>query len=194
MCPASPSAAARTMPSARTAPRWRSRCAPRAGEAWSTNFDIYEVAADGSDRRAISPPTTPPGTGSPRSRPTARSSPTSPWTGPASKPIGFIWCCSICKSGAKRPLTHNWDRSIVSFAWSRDGKTLFATADHLGQRPLWAIDASSGERPRPSPAPVKSRISASGPARYSIPPAISAIPPTCTRSDSPAASPRNSRT
>jgi len=48
------------------------------------------------------------------------------------------------KSGAKRPLTRNWDRSIASFAWSRDGKSLFAAADHLGQRPLWAIDAASG--------------------------------------------------
>jgi dipeptidyl aminopeptidase/acylaminoacyl peptidase len=48
------------------------------------------------------------------------------------------------QSGVKRALTQNWDRSISSFAWSRDGKTLFATADHLGQRPLWAIDAASG--------------------------------------------------
>src|SRR5260370_31770846 len=48
------------------------------------------------------------------------------------------------KSGVKRPLTQNWDRSIASFTWSRDGKTLFATTDHLGQRPLWAIDANTG--------------------------------------------------
>jgi dipeptidyl aminopeptidase/acylaminoacyl peptidase len=48
------------------------------------------------------------------------------------------------ESGVKRPLTQNWDRSIASFAWSRDGKTLFATTDHLGQRPLWAVDVASG--------------------------------------------------
>jgi dipeptidyl aminopeptidase/acylaminoacyl peptidase len=48
------------------------------------------------------------------------------------------------QSGVKRPLTQNWDRSIGSFEWSQDGKTLFATAEHLGQRPLWAIDATSG--------------------------------------------------
>ena len=39
------------------------------------------------------------------------------------------------QSGVKRPLTQNWDRSIGSFEWSKDGKTLFATAEHLGQRP-----------------------------------------------------------
>jgi dipeptidyl aminopeptidase/acylaminoacyl peptidase len=48
------------------------------------------------------------------------------------------------QSGVKRPLTQNWDRSIASFAWSPDGKTLFATTDHLGQHPLWAIDAATG--------------------------------------------------
>jgi dipeptidyl aminopeptidase/acylaminoacyl peptidase len=48
------------------------------------------------------------------------------------------------QNGVKRPLTENWDRSIQSFAWSRDGKSLFATTDHLGQHPLWAIDAATG--------------------------------------------------
>jgi dipeptidyl aminopeptidase/acylaminoacyl peptidase len=48
------------------------------------------------------------------------------------------------KSGAKRPLTQNFDRSIGSFAWSQDGRMLFATTDHLGQHPLWSIDAMSG--------------------------------------------------
>jgi dipeptidyl aminopeptidase/acylaminoacyl peptidase len=48
------------------------------------------------------------------------------------------------KSGVKRPLTQNWDRSIASFAWVGDGKTLFATTDHLGQRPLWAVDSTTG--------------------------------------------------
>jgi dipeptidyl aminopeptidase/acylaminoacyl peptidase len=48
------------------------------------------------------------------------------------------------KTFAKHPLTQNWDRSVGSFRWSRDGKTLFAGTDHLGQHPLWAIDAATG--------------------------------------------------
>ena len=48
------------------------------------------------------------------------------------------------KSHEKRPLTDGWDRSISSFAWATDGKSLFATADHLGQHPLWSIDAGTG--------------------------------------------------
>ncbi len=63
---------------------------------------------------------------------TARSSPTWPRTARASNRTVCISCCSTCKSGAARPLTQGWDRSIAAFAWSPDGRTLFATADHLG--------------------------------------------------------------
>jgi dipeptidyl aminopeptidase/acylaminoacyl peptidase len=115
-----------------------------AGEAWSTNFDIYTVAADGS--------------GQPKNLTTDNKA----WDGqPAFSPDGsqlayvamdrpgfeadrFHLVLLNLQSGAARALTQHWDRSINSFAWSRDGKTLFATADHLGQRPLWAIDAASG--------------------------------------------------
>ena len=115
-----------------------------AGEPWSTNFDIYEVASDGT------------------SLPKNLTADNKAWDGqPAFSPDGsqlayvamdrpgfeadrFHLVLLNLQSGVKRALTQSWDRSINSFAWSRDGKTLFATADHLGQRPLWAIDAASG--------------------------------------------------
>jgi dipeptidyl aminopeptidase/acylaminoacyl peptidase len=115
-----------------------------AGEAWSTNFDIYTVAAAGG------------------ALPKNLTADNTAWDGqPAFSPDGsqlayvatdrpgfeadrFHLVLLNLQSGVKRALTQNWDRSISSFAWSRDGKTLFATADHLGQRPLWAIDPASG--------------------------------------------------
>jgi len=114
------------------------------GEAWSTNFDIYEIAADGR--------------GSPRNLTAENLA----WDAqPAFSPNGgtlaylamdrpgfeadrFHLVLLDLKSGVKRPLTQNWDRSISGFAWSYDGKMLFAATDHLGQHPLWAIDADSG--------------------------------------------------
>jgi dipeptidyl aminopeptidase/acylaminoacyl peptidase len=114
------------------------------GESWSTNFDVYQAAADG---------------GSPPKNLTADNK---AWDAqPAFSPDGsqlaylamdrpgfeadrFHLVLLNLQSGARRALTQNWDRSIGSFAWSRDGKTLFATADHLGQRPLWAVDVASG--------------------------------------------------
>ena len=114
------------------------------GEPWSTNFDIYQAAADGQ--------------GTPRNLTADNPA----WDGqPAFSPDGtqlayvamdragfeadrFHLVLLNLQSGVKRPLTQNWDRSIASFAWAQDGKMLFATTDHLGQHPLWAIDAASG--------------------------------------------------
>ena len=94
-CPASRSAAARIMRSARTARQvaFSVRAVP-AGEPWSTNFDIYPVPAGGGAAHT-SPPTIRRGTRSRPSRPTARCSPISRSTGPDSNPTACIWCCSI---------------------------------------------------------------------------------------------------
>jgi dipeptidyl aminopeptidase/acylaminoacyl peptidase len=115
-----------------------------AGEAWSTNFDIYLTPADGS---------TPP-------RDLTADNPAADMQ-PAFSPDGtqlayvaqeragfesdrFHLVVLNVQTGVKRPLTQSWDRSISSFAWARDGKTVFVTTDHLGQKPLWAVDLASG--------------------------------------------------
>ncbi|HEY6463018.1 MAG TPA: S9 family peptidase, partial [Polyangiaceae bacterium] len=49
------------------------------------------------------------------------------------------------KTKKATPLTEGWDRSPASLAWSHDDRTLYAAADDLGRRPLFAIDASSGK-------------------------------------------------
>ena len=43
-----------------------------------------------------------------------------------------------------RVLTEAWDRSANSLAWSRDGKTLYTSADNVGHQSLFAIDVASG--------------------------------------------------
>jgi len=47
--------------------------------------------------------------------------------------------------GEPEALTESWDRSPTDFAWSPDGKALLTTADNLGQRSLFEVDAASGE-------------------------------------------------
>ena len=49
------------------------------------------------------------------------------------------------KTGAKRALTEEWDRSVDSIAFGKDGKKIFAIADHLGQHPLWSVDVRTGK-------------------------------------------------
>ena len=115
-----------------------------AGEAWSTNFDIYEVPADGgalprnltADNKAAD--------AQPAFSPDGAQLAYVATDKPGAESDRFHLVLLNLESGVKRPLTQNWDRSIASFAWSRDGKTLFVTTDHLGQRPLWVIDVASG--------------------------------------------------
>ena len=44
-----------------------------------------------------------------------------------------------------RTLTEGWDRSPGGVEWSADGKTLYTSADDLGNHTLFAIDAASGK-------------------------------------------------
>jgi dipeptidyl aminopeptidase/acylaminoacyl peptidase len=114
-----------------------------AGEAWSTNFDIYEVAAAGGTAQNLTADN-PAWDGQPAFSPDGAQLAYVAMDRPGFEADRFHLVVLNLKTGVKRPLTQNWDRSILSFAWSHDGKSLFATADHLGQRPLWAIDAATG--------------------------------------------------
>jgi dipeptidyl aminopeptidase/acylaminoacyl peptidase len=114
------------------------------GEAWSTNFDIYEVASDASTQPKNLTADNPAWDAQPAFSPDGTQLAYLAMERPGFEADRFRLVLLNLQSGVKRVLTQNWDRSITSFAWSRDGKTLFATADHLGQRPLWAVDAASG--------------------------------------------------
>jgi dipeptidyl aminopeptidase/acylaminoacyl peptidase len=114
------------------------------GEAWSTNFDIYEVAADASTQPKNLTADNPAWDGQPAYSPDGTQLAYLAMDRPGFEADRFRLVLLNLQSGVKHALTQNWDRSISSFQWSRDGKTLFATADHLGQRPLWAVDAASG--------------------------------------------------
>jgi dipeptidyl aminopeptidase/acylaminoacyl peptidase len=43
-----------------------------------------------------------------------------------------------------RTVTEAWDRSASGITWSRDGRTIYTGADHLGHHALFAIDVASG--------------------------------------------------
>jgi dipeptidyl aminopeptidase/acylaminoacyl peptidase len=114
-----------------------------AGEPWSTNFDIYEVPAAGGTPRNLTADN-PAQDGQPAYSPDGTQLAYVAADRPGFESDRLHLVLLNLKSGVKRPLTLNWDRSISAFAWARDGKSLFATADHLGQRPLWSVDAKTG--------------------------------------------------
>lgn len=114
-------------------------------EAWSTNFDIYTVPADGSAKPQnhtaenlatdINPVFTPDG----------RSLIYKAMKRPTFEADRLALTLVDLKSGAKREIAPQWDRSVDMFSLSADGKTLYCTADDLGQKPLFAIDVASGK-------------------------------------------------
>ena len=114
-----------------------------AGEPWSTNFDLYQVAVAGGTPRNLTADNLA-WDGQPAFSPDGTQLAYLAMDRPGFEADRFHLVLLNIKSGIKRPLTAGWDRSIASFSWSRDGKSLFAITDHLGQRPLWSIDAVSG--------------------------------------------------
>jgi dipeptidyl aminopeptidase/acylaminoacyl peptidase len=118
------------------------RVAP-VGEPWSTNFDIYLVPAGGGTARNLTADN-PAWDAQPVFAPNGATLAYAAMDRPGFEADRFHLVLYDLRSGTKRPLTQGWDRSISSFAWSRDGKSLFASTDHLGQHPIWAIDATTG--------------------------------------------------
>ncbi|RIK64578.1 MAG: peptidase S9 [Planctomycetota bacterium] len=117
-------------------------------EAWSTDMDLYVAPADGSAKpRCLT------------------ESNTAVDTQPVFSPDGKFLAYLAMKrptyeadrqrivlmpwpQGEAKVLTEAWDRSPDAITWSADGKTIFATAQNVGQHSLFAVDAQDG-RDRP---------------------------------------------
>jgi len=114
-------------------------------EAWSTDFDLYAVPADGS--------------AAPRCLTEANQAwDTTPVFSPDGKTLAYLamsrpryeadrfrvvlrpW-----PEGQARVLTEAWDFSVSSLGWTADGKRLLATAPNKGQTSLFAIDPATGK-------------------------------------------------
>jgi acylaminoacyl-peptidase len=114
-------------------------------EAWTTNFDIWSRPLDGSEKLQNL-------TAANKAWDTAPVfSPDGKWGAyRAMKRPGFeadrfgIMLRDVI-SGQERELAPGWDRSADAIAWSRDGKTIYATALDVGQGKLFAIDVKSGK-------------------------------------------------
>ena len=114
------------------------------GEAWSTNFDLYQVAADGS------------------SAPVNLTASNPAWdTGPAFSADGkTLFYRAMKRPGFEadrfglmamdlatkqvREIAPSWDRSADGIMVSKDGATIYTTAQDVGQHPLFAVDVASG--------------------------------------------------
>jgi dipeptidyl aminopeptidase/acylaminoacyl peptidase len=113
------------------------------GEPWSTNFDIYLVTASGGVPKNLTADN-PAWDGQPAFSKDGSTLAYLAMSRPGFEADRFQLMLLDLKSGRQRALAPDWDRSISSFDWAADGKSILAIADHLGQRPLWSIDVKTG--------------------------------------------------
>jgi dipeptidyl aminopeptidase/acylaminoacyl peptidase len=110
-------------------------------EAWSTNFDLYEAAADGT----TAPKNLTADNPAWDTQPVFLRNGDLAWL--AMKRPGFEadrFAIKLRHDGAVRDVAASWDRSVSHLEVARDGRTLLATASDLGQNPLFAIDPARG--------------------------------------------------
>ncbi|MBL8913193.1 MAG: S9 family peptidase [Archangium sp.] len=114
-------------------------------EAWSTDMDLFSVGIDAKMAQI-------------KLTMTNRATDTSPVFSPDGKQLAWLAMARPkfeadkltvmvrdLASGRDRALTTDWDRSAGSIAWSADGKTIFTTADDLGQHGVFSIDVASAK-------------------------------------------------
>ncbi len=110
-------------------------------EAWSTNFDLYSAPSDGS----AAPKNLSPGNPAWDTQPVFLGNGDLAWL--AMKRPGFEadrFGIMVSHKGVAREIAANWDRSVAHLEVARDGRTLLATANDIGQNTLFAVDPASG--------------------------------------------------
>jgi dipeptidyl aminopeptidase/acylaminoacyl peptidase len=113
-------------------------------EPWSTNFDLYLVPADGSaDARDLTADNKAWDTGGVFSS-DGRTLYYRAMKRPGFEADRFALMAMDLATGAKREIDPKWDRSADGITLSEDGKTIYTTAEDMGQHPLWAVDIASG--------------------------------------------------
>ncbi len=123
---------------------------PRKNEAWSTNYDIWRVAIDG--------------TGKPENLTQGnKAADSGPQFSPDGKQLAYraqkkagyeadrwelmvVDCdASGAPKGKPRSGTAKFDSWIDDFVWARDSKTVFFTAEEKASRPIWELHLADGE-------------------------------------------------
>jgi dipeptidyl aminopeptidase/acylaminoacyl peptidase len=119
-------------------------------EAWSTNFDLFAVRADGSSHpQKIT--ANPAWDTQPAYSPDGRTLAYLAMSRPGYESDRYDIVLRDLRSGSERKIVLRFDessrgdRSAGQLEWSKDGKELFCTADHLGQHSIFVIETATGK-------------------------------------------------
>ncbi len=118
---------------------------PSKGEAWNTNADVYLAPSDGSvaprslteDNHAMDQ--------APVFSHDGQMLAYLAMDRPGYESDRFHIMLWDAKTGSKRSLAKDWDRSVDEMVWSKDGKTIYAVALESGRGKIWAVNVASGK-------------------------------------------------
>ncbi|HYG65228.1 MAG TPA: S9 family peptidase, partial [Thermoanaerobaculia bacterium] len=114
-------------------------------EPWSTNFDLWEVPADGSRAPRNLTAANPAWDTQPAFSPDGKTLAYLAMSRPGFEADRFRIVLRNLADGKERVLTEAWDRSPGEIVFSADGRTIYSTSLDIGQLPLFAIDVASGQ-------------------------------------------------
>jgi len=112
-------------------------------EPWSTNFDIYVAPADGSSAPRNLTAGNSAWDANPRVSPDGRTLAYRAMRRPGFEADRFAIRLLDLATGHSEELLPAWDRSADALHWSRDGRTLYALAEDMGQKRVFAIDVAA---------------------------------------------------
>jgi len=112
--------------------------------AWTTNTDIFLVAADGKSRALDITADNKAYDFDPVFSPDGRSLAILSMKRPGFEGDRQRITLYDLASKKLRVVTENWDRSVGESAWSRDGKTIYVHAENVGNEAIFAVDVASG--------------------------------------------------
>ncbi|HWT51677.1 MAG TPA: S9 family peptidase [Caulobacter sp.] len=114
-------------------------------EPWTTNYDLWSVPLDGSEKLRDLTETNKAWDTAPAFSPDGKWAAYRAMKRPGFEADRFGIVLRDQATGQTRELAPTWDRSADAIAWSRDGKTIYATAYDVGQSKLFAIDVKTGK-------------------------------------------------
>jgi len=109
-------------------------------EAWSTNFDIYQIPVDGAQAAKNLTAENPAWDAKAQYAPDGKTIAYLAMSRPGFEADRFQIMLLDVATGKKRKLAANWDRSAADFMWAPDGQSLLVSADDIGQHRLFRID------------------------------------------------------
>ncbi len=114
-------------------------------EAWSTDFDLFIVPIDASQVPQCLTIVNDAWDTAPAFSPDGKNLAYLAMTRPGYESDRLRIVIRRWPDGPEKILTAKWDRSVSQYCWSANSKTIYATAQNLGQKSLFAVDVSDAE-------------------------------------------------